>query len=231
MNRVNVLGYDADLDDATPGDLWPPGGSYAWPSAEATTTVDSTSTDDDGDPAGTGARTVRVHGLDDTFRPIVEDVTMNGTTAVTCTNTFYRVNFVEVLTAGSGGGNAGVITVLHGATVLSHMVIGENRSRCAIYTAPLVPKNAEIRNIHLAKQDAVVGTVTATLYTRKNGGAWQVRWSSVIGSVGPVSIDKPLPVPIALEAGEDVRLYVDSSADNMVVNGGFDVVEQSAPLN
>ena len=45
-------------------------------------TIVSEDADDDGDPVGTGARTVRIHYCDDAGDAQLEDVTLNGTTPV-----------------------------------------------------------------------------------------------------------------------------------------------------
>jgi hypothetical protein len=61
--------------------------------------------------AGTGARTVRVTGLDANYNLLQETVTLNGQTKVVTVGTYLRVNKVEVLTAGTGGVNAGELYV------------------------------------------------------------------------------------------------------------------------
>jgi len=70
--------------------------------------------------AGTGARTVLVCGINGNYEPISETVTLNGQTAVLTVNTYLAVTGMEVLTAGSGLKNAGIIYAADdGATVTS----------------------------------------------------------------------------------------------------------------
>jgi hypothetical protein len=63
--------------------------------------------------AGTGARTIRITYYDQTMAgPFTEDITLNGTSTVNTVGT--NICFIEslrVLTAGSGGNNAGTITL------------------------------------------------------------------------------------------------------------------------
>jgi len=67
--------------------------------------------------AGTGARTINVMGLDANYVLQSEIVTLNGVTPVNTVNTFIRVHSASIQTAGSGGVNAGTITVRQTTTV------------------------------------------------------------------------------------------------------------------
>lgn len=101
--------------------------------------VSSNSNDSSG---GTGARTVRItYYPGDGTGPLTEDVTMNGTTAVSTTATDIRfVESVEVLTVGSNGAPVGDIDVTQNTngtgTVLSRMNTGENRTYYAQHWIP-----------------------------------------------------------------------------------------------
>lgn len=66
--------------------------------------------------AGTGARTISVKGVDTSFARFTETVTMNGQTSVNLvtTNVLF-IDSIEVLTAGSGLVNAGIIQCGTGA--------------------------------------------------------------------------------------------------------------------
>lgn len=99
--------------------------------------------------AGTGARTVRIYGLDFNGNPLTEDVTLNGQSKVTSTNKFWRVFGAKTLTAGSGRVNAGDIYFVKTGTGGAHtggiptltsgvlkMLIGENSASSGMYTAP-----------------------------------------------------------------------------------------------
>lgn len=79
---------------------------------ETTVSISSSSTDDDGSPAGTGARTVTITGYDRDLAAVSETVTMNGQTAVATTATFMVVTDITVATSGAGGTNAGDLYVI-----------------------------------------------------------------------------------------------------------------------
>jgi hypothetical protein len=55
--------------------------------------------------AGTGARTIRVTGISDTYTEVTEDITLAGASASASTTALFRaVNRVEVITTGTYGG-------------------------------------------------------------------------------------------------------------------------------
>jgi len=93
-----------------------------WPTSAEQLKVSSSSTSDTS--AGTGARTLLIQGLDASFAEISETVTLNGTTAVTTTTSFYRVQTTRVMTAGTVGYNVGNISIKNNAATATI---------CAIY--------------------------------------------------------------------------------------------------
>lgn len=96
-------------------DVWINGDTYQWPTTPQTLEVISTSANDTA--AGTGARSVRIIGLDQDWNEIEETVATNGTSASAATvNQFIRVNRAYVQDAGqyastSAGSNHGKVTI------------------------------------------------------------------------------------------------------------------------
>lgn len=219
-DKIVVHGYNADVDTGTE-DLWPAGGAYAFPAAAATTTILSSSANDAA--AGTGARTVQVVGLDANFRKIQETATMNGTSAVTLTNSYLRILYTYIVTAGSGATNAGAIDVKHSSTVISEMAAAAGRSQAAFWTASSDRNGWKVSGITLVATNAVAGGVIGKLWTRKSGKFWQLRHMiAVYGSTTP-SFRQKFDSPIYLDSGEDVRLEATSSADNTAVAGSLEI--------
>lgn len=135
--------------------IWPESAAYV-PLAAAMSTpyIASSSTDDDGDPVGTGARTVRVTGVNTSYAAFSEDLTMNGQTSVnlTTSNVLF-INSITVLTAGSGFVNAGTIRIGTGtntagvpAVVHAHMAAGFGKTQTAMYFVP-ANKKLLLRNL------------------------------------------------------------------------------------
>jgi hypothetical protein len=94
--------------------------------------VVSSDVNDDGSPAGTGARTLRIVYYDDgCLGPFTTDVVLNGTTAVATTATNIRfVEAIYLLTVGSNGTNVGTITLraLGGGAVVGTIAVSDGRT-------------------------------------------------------------------------------------------------------
>ncbi len=121
--------------------IWSQGGLYSYPASASTMTVSSSDANDTS--SGTGARTVRISGLNASYVETSETITLNGQTAVTTTNSYIRMNRAVVLTAGSGEANAGVIYVGTGtvtagvpANKFTTITIGTNQTLQAFWTVP-----------------------------------------------------------------------------------------------
>lgn len=110
--------------------------------------LDLTSSSANDAAAGTGARTVKVYGLDANYKFATETVTLNGQTAVTTTGTFYRVFGIQVITTGTGRKNAGDIYAVKTTTstwtsgvpdtltsAACKVLVGENFGTSGMFTA------------------------------------------------------------------------------------------------
>lgn len=104
---------------------WEVAGDYAFPSSALT--MDVVSSD-----AGDTAITILISGLDANYEGLSETLTLNGTTTVTTTNQYYRIN--DVIT--TVGNAAGDITISNGGTTYAKILQGAGRNQAAIYTVP-----------------------------------------------------------------------------------------------
>lgn len=121
--------------------VWSESTPVVLPTSAAQLKVSSSHTDDTS--AGTGLRTIEITGLLADFTEVKEEVTLNGQTEVLTSNSFYRINRVKGLTAGSTGENQGKIyigsgTVTAGVPATVHAVICDkgNKSCGSFYTVP-----------------------------------------------------------------------------------------------
>jgi hypothetical protein len=228
MKEKILLGANADVDNGVTEDVWSEGGTYAWPTVADETSIVSSSADDAAE--GTGARTVKVHGLTDEFREISEVVELDGVAPVILAEQYYRINLVEVISAGSGEANAGVIQVLHGAAVLGSIVAGDNVSKAAIFTCSSNVRNWAINKLHGQIVDAAAGVVTFNLMSRKDGEVWKSRYTYSVDGNGDSSEHVPVCGMIHFESGEDIRLTAISTVDDTQIVAGFDIIGTSAPL-
>ena len=105
----NKWGYNQDVDTASAETIWSFGGTFVPLSSAETMEVVSTSTDDDA--GGTGATAIVIYGVDSNWEDVIEVVTMDGTTAVTTTNSYFGINRIALYTAGSTNANVGDINI------------------------------------------------------------------------------------------------------------------------
>jgi len=135
-SMVNKFGYNSSIGSGAFETIWETGNDYPWQSSAVT--VDVVSDDTNDDVAGTGARTLRIQGLDGSYNLVEETVDMDGTTTVTTTQTFLRVFRMSVETAGTSGNNEGTITVTYtgGSDVAATITEGNGQTLMTLYTIP-----------------------------------------------------------------------------------------------
>ena len=135
--HVHIFGSNFDVDTAAAENIWAAGGLYTFPPAAETFSIVSTSALDNGVTPSTGARSVRVQGLDAAWAEAEQTVVLNGTTPV-ITGIFTSVHRVDVMTAGAGLANAGAITVtgVTSSLLVADFPIGSNSSSLGHYMIP-----------------------------------------------------------------------------------------------
>lgn len=226
---VFKFGQNPNIGIATdPEDVWNGGGIYTGHPSGSPETINivSSSTADNGVTPGTGALTIQVEGLLTALSEsyTTENFTLNGTTPVVSTSTWYRINRCKVLTAGSGGQNAGTITVNHSTTtanVFCVMPATYNQTSIAAFTIPANNIGA-IRGVDFSASRAsgAAGSATVSIRVRDSiTGVYQVKDVIHITTGSPASEDFEL-YPIPLPAGADVKLTVEEVSDNATLVSG-----------
>ena len=201
--------------------IWDGGGIYAYPAAAAVMYVSSSNTNDTS--AGTGARTIYIEGLDTNYNVITENVTLNGQTQVATTKSFLRVYRSYVLTAGTGGTNAGSIYIgttgatsgVPTGTYYARISVGEGQTLMAVYTVPAG------KTLYINTGTATHGTDTAGAYmtirfmVRPFGGVFR---STVKVDVTGAELVFPFQYPLKLEEKTDleVRAICNKNQNNAV---------------
>lgn len=129
-SAVNIFGYSTAIgnnnqaiwEGATSG-----GTDYVFPVSAAQLSLVSSSASDG------SSLTVQVNGLDANFDLLTETIALNGTTAVTTVNSYFRVNSLYV----TNGTNVGTIKATQGSsTVYAYINPGVGQSQMAVYTVP-----------------------------------------------------------------------------------------------
>jgi len=151
---------------------------YTYLTAAERLYVISDDADDDGAPAGNGARTVIVKGLDANYATIQETVTMNGQTHVLTDASFLRVTKCWVATAGTTGYNEGTITIKNNAedNTLDQIEPQEAESHACMFTVPA--DQTAYFTFWSGSESSSKGCELA-FWVREFGGIWRYKFGQV----------------------------------------------------
>ncbi len=228
LTGIDRFGRNADVDAASAAeDIWDGGGLYTGFPTAAGETVNVFSSSANDTSAGTGLRTLIISGLDANGAVQSETITLNGTSAVTSTGTYTRVNLAYGVTAGSGGVNAGTITVRHTTTtanVFTIIPIGANRSQVCAYTVPL-DKRAVLTGLRcgVTNNQASAQEVTLGIMTRELSGVFRLERSIIVTTMGPSEDIRLAGIPLASRTDIVVRATT-ASGDNLAVTAQMDLL-------
>jgi hypothetical protein len=127
---LNIFGFSSAVGSTALGPLWEgltlSGGAYVYPTVAAPLVLVSDSASD------TSALSVQIQGLDANYAPLVETIAMNGTTNVTTTNSFLRINLMTTI----NGINVGNITAKISTTTYAKIAAGIGQTQMSLYTVP-----------------------------------------------------------------------------------------------
>jgi hypothetical protein len=227
--RRNVEGF-SDINKfarATVGaseiSIWDGNTAYPWITTASKLKISS---DDAADTAttGTGAWTVIVYGLDANYNEINEVLEMNGTTEVETENTYIRVYRMFVLTAGTGGGAAGTISLKQSTTTVAKIVNGNNQTLMGVYTIPA----GKTGYFLYGKASASAGkSIDGKVYVRFPDTVFAIKHTYEI--LETTYEFKPV-VPIVLPAKSDIDFRAISSAAGAIVSVAFGIILVDDPV-
>lgn len=219
---IVIEGNNEDIDTGTE-DIWIEGGNLIYLTAAETMNIVSTAAADTS--AGTGARTVEIKGLDGAYLEIEEIIILNGTSNVLTSNSYLRILSVEVLTAGSGEENAGIITSTASTTTTVQCSIptGISVSKNSQFTVPIGKKlvviSAEINATRTAA--GTTPTVIVDAMVRKIGASIDAPWITVVRrNIDTEVIDQLLilqTVSIIIDEKSDLRFRATTDQNNTEV--------------
>jgi hypothetical protein len=176
---------------------------------------------------GTGARTVLISGLNSSYNPISETLTLTGQTEVATANSYLRVTGIQTLTAGSNGSNAGVIyvgtgTVTTGVPAVIHELapIGFNTAMSGAYTVP-AGYTAYLYRGGLTSQSNGNNFITAKLRYSNQGSPWI---TSAVTVFTADMVEYDFEYPLALPEKTDIEADATVSANTSVVTSFFFIV-------
>ncbi len=169
--------------------------------------------------------TLLISGLNSSYIPQSEIVTLNGVTPVVSVNTYIRVHRITLVTTGSGNTNAGTITARHTTTVanvFAVMPIGFSISQGTYFTIPLGYTGFVI-NYMAASYNTATVTLECAFKTRLLGGPIFLLRPFVVsnGQQTVVPVFGGLVFP---EKTDIVMRMLSTSTSNSSVSGSYDLL-------
>jgi hypothetical protein len=205
--------------------------TYTEQSANAQRSVASSSANDT-NSAGTGARQIKITYYDSTGAgPSTETINLNGTANVnTVSTTICFIEKIEVVSVGSGGSNAGTITLFAatagGGGAVGTIAVGDNRTYWAHHYV------ATGKTLYITSQSVVVNGGGALFFLKgKTIGvatAVEAQISDYVRSATQSGTNtRNYGTPIQLVGPGRIIMYVTTEANtSLTYRGAFDYYEQ-----
>lgn len=201
---LEIFGYSAAIGSTAQGPMWEgqtqSGGLYSPPSSAAPLVLVSTSASD------TSALSVRIEGCGANFVALSETIPMNGTTNVTTTNSFLRINAMYV----TNGTNVGVITAKISSTTYAQINASVGQTQMSIYTVPA----GYTFYLSYVQYDAAIGFTSSAFMTSQQYNKDNVSGATTI-TQQTVFVQKqevPFTVPVVHTEKSDMQFCVKASA-------------------
>ncbi len=180
---VNIFGFNRAIGVSFET-LWDDGGDYVYPSSALVMSVVSSSALDTMD--------VLIVGLDADHTEISETVTLTGTSSITTTSSFYRINSAIILS----GSNVGNITISNGGVTYAYIQANIGTTQSSVYTVPAG------HSLYLFRIDVLSGTNNGNQFlTFRNvitsGTGRTLRVAEATFSTSQASIDRQVPFKIS----------------------------------
>jgi hypothetical protein len=130
VSVVNVFGYSTSVGSSFIT-LWNAGNSYVFPTVANTLTIVSDSTSDNANAS------VLISGVDSSWNALNEVISLNGTSPVTTSNSFLRINSFALASPGTSQvTNVGNITATNGGVTYAYMGAGIGKMQNSYYSVP-----------------------------------------------------------------------------------------------
>jgi len=193
---VNIFGFNRSISTAYET-IWNDGGVYTYPGSAVQMSAASASASD--------TMAVLISGLNDEYNALAEIITMNGTSAVTTTNSFYRINSAVILS----GSNVGDITISNGGTTYAFIEAGTGTTQACVYTVPAK------HSLYIFRISLTSGTVNGNQYITyrnriDNSSGRILRVAEATWREGMQTFDRQIPFRIAQK--NDFQFEAKSSA-------------------
>lgn len=232
---VNKFGRSTNVDSGVDTDIWDRANAtndqdiWVAPTQARVHNIVSSSVNDDS--AGTGAKTIKIYGLTswDT-KEVSETITMDGTTNVATTNSYVIIHRMKLLTWGSGGTNAGLITAtaVTDATVTAQINASEGQTQMAIYgisslqTALMTKYYCSA--IKASASLSVKMSLLVNTYCDNELTGFLIKHTIGIATEGTNYTPHEFNPYFAITGPAIIKIQGNSSSDNTDVSAGFDLI-------
>jgi len=218
--HVHVLGYNPDIDTGTdPETVWTYGGVYPFSTMTAANTLVLTSSNTD------DTINVVITGLDNDYKVITETIALNGTTPVSTTKKFIRINDAHTNGTGLNAGNIIFRFANASGVVVDEIYAGYGQNTTGIYTVPAGMTG------YLYTGDVSTNRnkeTTLVFRIKLTDGSLRV---AHIAEIGNGSYRYDFPVPSQLPERSDLEVFVINTLDNNTrVACNFDLVLVKNPV-
>jgi len=191
--------------------IWDGNNTYTYPSSAGTATATSSDTSSD----NTG--TVKIFGLDSNYDLAEETLTIGGSAGST---SFIRVFRAVMISANTGTGNVGVITITVSSTTVAQIRAGYGQSLMCIYTVPR-KYNAYLMQIDVGSSKDLENEIR--FITKKINGSGDVFTTKAFITTRGGFVEKNYAVPVKIEEKTDIELIGKASATS-AISGGFELI-------
>jgi len=191
--------------------IWDGNNTYTYPSSAGTATATSSDTSSD----NTG--TVKIFGLDSNYDLAEETLTIGGSAGST---SFIRVFRAVMITANTGTGNVGVITITASSTTVAQIRAGYGQTLMCLYTVPR-KYNAYLMQIDVGSSKDLENEIR--FITKKINGSGDVFTTKAFITTRGGFIEKNYVIPVKIAEKTDIELIAKASATS-AISGGFELV-------
>lgn len=218
------FGYNPDITNAGGEEtIWTPGGDITYRDDAVTVEVLSGSGSDIS--TGTGARTIKVIGVDGDYNQVEEDITMDGTDVVTGQQTFLRVFRSFVTTAGTSETNTGTITIRSSDDNVTMAEIplnggGEGQTQMAVYTVP-AGKTLYVNQLTFTASVSGTGNKYATIKLISRDSATKVKRVRFVNVMNANRDTANFKYPLVYPEKTDLECRA-SSNDDALISASFE---------
>jgi hypothetical protein len=204
---IEIFGYSPNIANTATGPMWEgqtqSGGLYVYPSAAAPLVLVSDSATDN------TTRSVVIDGLGAGFVPLTETIALNGTSNVTTTNSFLRINGMSMLNST----NTGNITASISSTVYAKISAGIGQTQMSIYTVPA----GYTFYLSYIQYDAAIGFTSSAYMTGQEYNKFNAGTNSGLITVTHQTVfvqkqETPFTAPVAHPEKTDMQFCVKASA-------------------